>query len=123
MEKSSLTDEPRPQRDTSPIRHITRSQKSETPTHYISKQTGRKDLFVLLQGVMILFHGSQSRAQDSHRFRGIITGPSDELQSPRQASFTPKLGIQRDQQKSQSNLMGESLRCYQSVPFAAGWEQ
>lgn len=43
--------------------------------------------------------------------------------SPRQAGFTPKLGIQQDQQRSQSNLMGESLRCYQSVPFAAGWEQ
>lgn len=99
-----MTDELRPQRDTSLIRHITRSQKSETPTHYISKQTERKDLFVLWQGVMILFHVSQSWAQGSHRFRGIITDHSDELQSP----TSKPVGIQR----SQSNLMGEPLRCY-----------
>lgn len=42
--------EPRPQRATPLIRHITRSQKGEAPAHYISKQTGWKDLFVLLQG-------------------------------------------------------------------------
>lgn len=90
-----MTDEPRPQRATSLIRHITRSQKSETATRYISKQTGRKDLFVLLQEVMILFHGAKA----AHRFRGIITGPGDELLSPKQASNPPNweyTGISRD---------------------------
>lgn len=49
--KSSLTDEPRwrPRHDRW-CTTVTRSQKSQTQTHYISKHTGRKDLFVFLQG-------------------------------------------------------------------------
>lgn len=41
-ENPLLTDEPRPQRDTSLMRLITRSQKSETQTRYVSKRTARK---------------------------------------------------------------------------------
>lgn len=44
------------------IRHITSSQKRAAPIHYYGnpyqKHTRRKDLFVLVRGVMILFDGS-----------------------------------------------------------------
>lgn len=62
---------------------------------------------------MILFPRRQSRARGGSGSRGISTGPCDEFGGLRRAaapSSPPKVGIAWDQQQSQSNLMGESLR-------------
>lgn len=99
------------------MRHITRSQKSETPTHYISKLTEEGIYLFCYRGRWFYFMGAPAE----RGFRGIITGPIDELHSPSQASCSPTLGITQDQQRSPSNLMGESVWCYWGVTEPQGW--